>query len=214
MRHRKQILIIYPNALMRLGLVSTIKSAAALTAYKICAYSKWEDALERFGKLGSSSIVVLDSSAWATLELEWAYARIQDLINHNISIVLIASIDFCTLKNIQARGIRGLLSPRADRETILKLFEDLSAGREKFFPEEHATLESQIYRLSNRQLEILRSLCRGQRARQVAGHLGISDSALKNHLEIIRKKCGLERTNQVVAAFASYFGPIELSSWR
>lgn len=207
MAYERHVLIIYSNALMRLGLVSVLRSIRPFADYKIRAYAKCEDAAKELIELRTSSIVLLDSSAWTTLELDGGYAQIQSLIDRNIFIVLIASIDLGAMKNVQARGIRGLLSPNADGEAVCRLIEDLSVGREKFFPEEHATFESQIYRLSNRELEVLRLLCKGQVTRQVARNLGVRESTIRNHLSIICRKCGFKRSAQAIAAFSNYLTP-------
>jgi DNA-binding CsgD family transcriptional regulator len=76
--------------------------------------------------------------------------------------------------------------------------------------EDYATPKSQIYRLSNLQLKILRALCRGQLGRQIPIELGITRSAFKDHLSFARKKLGFERTTQLVAAFAACFGSTDL----
>jgi DNA-binding NarL/FixJ family response regulator len=112
--------------------------------------------------LKKADVLLLDSPAWATLAVQRGVPKIEDLSNHGVSVALIASVDRGDIKSIQARGIRGLLPPDAELNAVVELFEHLFDGRSSFRPDDHATLESQIYRLSNRELQILRSLCRGQ----------------------------------------------------
>lgn len=162
-------------------------------------------------ELEASNIIMLDSSAWATLETLDGRLKIQELVDCGVRIALIASVDHETVKNIEARGIRGLLPPHAEIETVLKLLHDLAAGRPSFYSDDNATLESQIYRLSGRQLEILRALCRGRLGSQVATDLGVSRSCVKEHLGVIRERLGFARRSQVIAAFSNYLGGVELA---
>jgi DNA-binding NarL/FixJ family response regulator len=210
MPSQNDILILHRNAVFRLGLLAAIKQAVTPDAYRIRSYAKAEDSLSELNLLRASSIVMLDSAAWATLEVQGECSRIHDLANRGVFIVLIASIDQTTAQHVETRGIRGLLPPSVEIEVVRVLLEDFAAGRCSFRPEREPTLETEIYRLSNRQLTILRSLCRGRLIGQISKDLGVSQTTVKEHFGAVRERLGFQRRTQVIAAFAPHFGGIEL----
>jgi DNA-binding NarL/FixJ family response regulator len=205
---QNDILILHRNAVFRLGLLAAVKQAAP--TYRIRTYPKAEDSFSELNRLRASSIIMLDSSAWATLEVQSECPSIHDLANRGIFIALIASIDQTTAQHVETRGIRGLFPPNVGIEVVRDLLEDFAAGRCSFHPEKEPTLETEIYRLSNRQLTILRSLCRGRLVGQISKDLGVSQTTVKEHFGAVRERLGFQRRNQVIAAFAPHFGGIEL----
>lgn len=64
------------------------------------------------------------------------------------------------------------------------------------------------FRLTRRELEVLRLIARGRTNRQVAAELGISENTVKNHLRSVLAKLSLNRRSQAVR-YARELGLIE-----
>ena len=114
------------------------------------------------------------------------------------------------LKGLQA-GARGYLLKDTDRRTLLDTITAAARGETLLKPEilervlavQQSTVEKvssdHLAQLTDRELEVLRAVSLGERNKEIAYKLGISERTVKAHLSSIYAKFGVDSRAAAVA---------------
>ncbi len=143
-------------------------------------------------------------------------------INHlrrdhpDVAIVILTTFneDALMVQGLRA-GARGYLLKDTDRTTLLATIHAAARGETLLKPEimqrvlaapaaaPVAPAASQPYSLTERELEVLRATARGERNKEIAHHLGISERTVKAHLASIYNKLGVDSRTAAAAIAAA-----------
>jgi NarL family two-component system response regulator YdfI len=114
-------------------------------------------------------------------------------------------------RGLQA-GARGYLLKDTDRSTLFDTIRAAARGETLLKPEIMTRLLSQksvvkaesreTFNLTDRELEVLEAVARGERSKEVASHLGISERTVKAHLANIYQKLGVDSRAAAIAVAA------------
>jgi NarL family two-component system response regulator YdfI len=129
-----------------------------------------------------------------------------------IAIVILTTFneDELMLRGLQA-GARGYLLKDTDRATLFNAIRAAARGETLLKPEIMARVLSQagkpksethISNLTERELEVLTSVARGERSKEIAIQLGISERTVKAHLANIYDKLGVDSRAGAIAIAA------------
>jgi two-component system, NarL family, response regulator YdfI len=109
-------------------------------------------------------------------------------------------------------GARGYLLKDTDRETLFNTIRAASRGETLLKPEiiarvlSHASptrsAEGLTNELTARELEVLRAVAEGERSKEIAIHLGISERTVKAHLASIYNRLGVDSRAAAIAVAA------------
>jgi len=109
-------------------------------------------------------------------------------------------------------GARGYLLKDTDRSTLFDTIRAAARGETLLKPEIMARVLSQVntpgtesneqVNLTDRELEVLEAVARGERSKEVASHLGISERTVKAHLASIYSKFGVDSRAAAIAVAA------------
>jgi NarL family two-component system response regulator YdfI len=131
-----------------------------------------------------------------------------------IAVVILTTFneDNLMFRGLQA-GARGYLLKDTDRATLFDTIRAAARGETLLKPEimqrvlSHAGLTSVpedhlFVELTERELEVLKAVARGERSKEVAAHLGISERTVKAHLASIYGKLGVDSRAAAIAVAA------------
>jgi len=130
-----------------------------------------------------------------------------------IAIVILTTFneDELMLRGLRA-GARGYLLKDTDRSTLFDTIRAAARGETLLKPEIMARVLShkngtkaeskETINLTDRELEVLEAAARGERSKEVASHLGISERTVKAHLASIYLKLGVDSRAAAVAVAA------------
>jgi two-component system, NarL family, response regulator YdfI len=132
-----------------------------------------------------------------------------------IAIVILTNFneDELMVKGLSA-GAMGFLLKDTDRSTLLNTIRAAARGETLLKPEimtrllAHATSTNPQVRtvsgtnLTNRELEVLRSIARGERSKEIALALGISERTVKAHIASIFSRLGVDSRGAAIAEAA------------
>jgi len=104
-------------------------------------------------------------------------------------------------------GARGYLLKDTNRQTLFDSLRAAARGEALFLPEVIARVLNQPSAekrggdsvLTERELEVLRAASRGERSKEIALHLGISERTVKAHLDSVYNKLGVDSRAAAVA---------------
>lgn len=109
-------------------------------------------------------------------------------------------------------GARGYLLKDTDRATLFHTIRAAARGETLLKPEIMARVlaqssappaaSSEPVNLTERELEVLASVARGERSKEIASHLGISERTVKAHLASIYSKLGVDSRAAAIAVAA------------
>ena len=131
----------------------------------------------------------------------------------DVSVVILTTFneDELMLSGLQA-GARGYLLKDTDRSTLFNTIRSAARGETLLKPDIMARVLSQknvteiesndAFNLTARELEVLESVARGERSKEVAAHLGISERTVKAHLASIYNKLGVDSRAAAIAVAA------------
>jgi len=131
----------------------------------------------------------------------------------NIAVVILTTFneDELMLRGLQA-GAHGYLLKDTDRNTLFNTIRAAARGETLLKPEIMARVLSQknitktesntITNLTERELEVLTAVARGERSKEVATHLKISERTVKAHLASIYNKLGVDSRAAAIAIAA------------
>ncbi len=142
-------------------------------------------------------------------------ARLRSEFPESRIILMAESSDQVNVAHAIEGGLDGLVLKSRRVETIVKSLELALLG-ERVFPVEvlhppsarpedrscHRAIQANvIYKLSDREIEVLKSLSKGRANKEIARHLGISEATVKVHVKaILRKSRARNRTEAALWA--------------
>ena len=125
-----------------------------------------------------------------------------------IAVVILTTYneDDLMMRGLRA-GARGYLLKDTTRQTLFNSLRAAARGEALFLPEVIARVLNQpsaekrneISVLTERELEVLRAASRGERSKEIALHLGISERTVKAHLDSVYNKLGVDSRAAAVA---------------
>lgn len=125
-----------------------------------------------------------------------------------IAVVILTTYneDDLMIRGLRA-GARGYLLKDTTRQTLFNSLRAAARGEALFLPEVIARVLNQpsaekrneISVLTERELEVLRAASRGERSKEIALHLGISERTVKAHLDNVYDKLGVDSRAAAVA---------------
>jgi len=132
-----------------------------------------------------------------------------------VAVVILTTFneDELMLRGLQA-GARGYLLKDTDRSTLFDTIRAAARGETLLKPEIMARVLSQqnapttkskpdqSFNLTEREFEVLESVARGERSKEVAAHLGISERTVKAHLASIYNKLGVDSRAAAISVAA------------
>lgn len=130
-----------------------------------------------------------------------------------IAVVILTTFneDELMLRGLQA-GARGYLLKDTDRNTLFDTIRAAARGETLLKPEIMARVLSQAntskkesiepLNLTDREFEVLAAVARGERSKEIASHLGISERTIKAHLASIYSKLGVDSRAAAIAVAA------------
>ena len=130
-----------------------------------------------------------------------------------IAVVILTTFneDALMLRGLQA-GARGYLLKDTDRTTLFNTIRAAARGETLLKPEIMARVLSQAHtprketservNLTDRELEVLAAVARGERSKEIANELGISERTVKAHLASIYNKLGVDSRAAAIAVAA------------
>ena len=133
----------------------------------------------------------------------------------DIAVIILTTFneDELMLRGLQA-GARGYLLKDTGRSTLFDTIRAASRGETLLKPEIMARVLAQknapaaksksdsTFNLTEREYEVLESVARGERSKEVASHLGISERTVKAHLASIYNKLGVDSRAAAIAVAA------------
>ncbi len=131
----------------------------------------------------------------------------------DIAVVILTTFneDQLMLRGLQA-GARGYLLKDTDRVTLFNTLRAAARGETLLKPEIMTRVLAQAnapkpeitetINLTDRELEVLASVARGERSKEIAFHLGISERTVKAHLASIYNKLGVDSRAAAIAVAA------------
>ena len=131
----------------------------------------------------------------------------------DVAVVILTTFneDELMLRGLQA-GARGYLLKDTDRSTLFDTIRAAARGETLLKPEVMArvlaqknvskTESAEGIHLTDRELEVLESVARGERSKEVAAHLGISERTVKAHLASIYQKLEVDSRAAAIAVAA------------
>lgn len=131
-----------------------------------------------------------------------------------IAVVILTTFneDELMVRGLQA-GARGYLLKDTDRSTLFETLRAAARGETLLKPEIMARVLSRVASatahrsgestsLTDRELEVLRSVARGERSKEIGLQLGISERTVKAHLASIYGKLGVDSRAAAIAVAA------------
>ena len=134
----------------------------------------------------------------------------------NIAVVILTTFneDDLMLRGLQA-GARGYLLKDTDRNTLFNTIRAAARGETLLKPEIMARVlslanasstneihSSEFANLTEREQEVLEAVARGERSKEIATHLGISERTVKAHLASIYSKLKVDSRAAAIAVAA------------
>jgi two-component system, NarL family, response regulator YdfI len=134
-----------------------------------------------------------------------------------IAVVILTTFneDELMFRGLQA-GARGYLLKDTDRSTLFNAIRAAARGETLLKPEIMARLLSRTgtsskggsaaepVSLTEREQEVLEAVARGERSKEIASHLGISERTVKAHLASIYSKFGVDSRAAAIAIAAQH----------
>jgi len=130
-----------------------------------------------------------------------------------IAVIILTTFneDELMFRGLQA-GARGYLLKDTDRSTLFDTIHAAARGETLLKPEIMSRVLTQTsvlkprlnesFNLTDREFEVLEAVARGERSKEVASHLGISERTVKAHLASIYNKLGVDSRAAAIAAAA------------
>ena len=125
-----------------------------------------------------------------------------------IAVVILTTYneDDLMMRGLRA-GARGYLLKDTNRQTLFNSLRAAARGEALFLPDVIARVLSQSSAakrnepsiLTERELEVLRAASRGERSKEIAIHLGITERTVKAHLDSVYNKLGVDSRAAAVA---------------
>lgn len=124
-------------------------------------------------------------------------------INPTIKIVVLSDqISEVLIQRAVRNGIDGYLKKDRPALDVLEAIRAVVAGNKYFSPEISSlffqSISSQQHELSDRELEVLRYICRGRSNEQIADLLSLSEKTVATHKKNIMRKAKVRKTPELI----------------
>jgi len=192
-----KVLIADDHSVVRTGLTSILGFEKDLTVVGEAADG--QQAVERSLKL-KPDVVIMDLMMPVLGGVE-ATARIHAELPETRILVLTTYGTSADIGRAIAAGATGAQMKTLSNDDLVTVIRNVAAGEKCFAPEIMKLLEDEppISELTARQLEILESVTRGLTNQDIGRMLGISPTAVKQHLSVIFGKLGAASRSEAVA---------------
>lgn len=182
----------------------------------IVAVANENDALARMGERGRADVALVNLAGDPFDEQRIAAVRgsLDPVLPPGAIVLLTGLIDRAHMLAALKQGVLGFLSSDTPTHVILEALRLVSRGWTVYPPLDPKLLAPESrspdafpgiidsYALTARQRQVLRSLQRGMTNRDIANVLGISERAVKGHVQELMRRMGATNRTQIVAMIA------------
>jgi DNA-binding NarL/FixJ family response regulator len=186
----------------------------------IVAVANEGDALDRIGEHGSADVALVNFAGDPFDEQRIAAVReaLDAVLPPGAIVLLTGLIDRTHMLAALKQGVLGFLSSDTPTHVILEALRLVSRGWTVYPPLDPKLLAPETrgrdafpgiidsYALTVRQRQVLQSLQRGMTNRDIANVLGISERAVKGHVQELMRRMGATNRTQIVAMIAGMTG--------
>ena len=200
---RVLLTVAYP--IMRIGLVATIESDPQMQVIGTAAHRQ-----DLLLQLRSSVVDVTVINLIGLHETPIALLRAIKRAEPQVGVVVVAaSVDYAPeLLNAGVHAYTSYAEPDEQLHLAIKaakVKQHYLSPLTQEYVERCSRLRS-AHRLVPRELQILKYLAQGMRAREIAGALDLSDETVQNYISRIRKKTGWSSRTQMVSWYNTMYG--------
>ena len=195
-----RILSVDDHPLLREGIAAIINSQSDMTLAAVASTGK--EAIQRFRE-HQPDVTLMDLrlpdvsgiEALIAIRTEFPEARVIMLTTFNGDVEIQRSMK---------AGAHGYLLKSTPRKELLEAIRKVHSGRKSVPPEVAAQLAEHFSadQLTDREIDVLRHLAGGNRNKDIAGHLFISEETVKVHVRHIMEKLGASDRTQALAIAA------------
>lgn len=190
-----RVLIVDDHKLVRVAVKNILNQASGI---EVIGEAKNGDEALQLAREFKPDIVLLDIGmpGMSGIEATRRLAQVKD-----VKVILLTSyMDDLFTGKLMANGARGYLTKAARPEELINAIFSVQAGERYITPQiaEHMAAnylqgeeESPLKQLSNRELEILMLICRGEKPAMIAKNLFISVKTVNGHRYQLFKKLGV-----------------------
>jgi DNA-binding NarL/FixJ family response regulator len=207
---RTRILVVDDHPVVRSGLISVLSTQRDFDVVGEAATG--DEAIARASAL-APDIVLMDLRMPGTNGVDASAAILAARPATRVVVLTTYASDGEVLRAVEA-GAMGYLLKDIPHEELFRALRAVARGQRYLTPEITERLFAQLKQpavaLTDRELDVLRCVARGEANRDVALSLGIAERTVKAHLVHIFDKLGIEnRTAAVVAARQRGFLPVD-----
>jgi len=191
-----RILTVDDHVLLRQGIVSLVRFEPDMEV--VAHASTGREAIEQF-RLHQPDITLMDLQMPDISGIEAMIAIRNDFPDARIIVLTTYSGDIQIVRAFKA-GARGYLLKRDVHKDLLETIRTVHAGRKQIPPEVAAELAAHAgeEQLTERELEILKLIAKGNANKDIASQLSIAEHTVKKHVANILEKLGAnDRTHAV-----------------
>lgn len=204
-----RVLLVDDHTLLRQGLRSMLELNQNIVV--VGEAGDGEEAIAKTEEL-SPNVVLMDITLLPGMDGIQATQRIkQTYPKVNVIMLTMHGDDYHAFEAIKA-GASGYLVKSATQDELVKAIEVAHAGESVFHPTitkesmkgflhmvEGKGAKPKVLRLTQREKEVIESLCQGASNKEIAERLFISQKAVKSHLQSIFEKLNVSNRTQAVA---------------
>ena len=202
--HRIRIMVVDDHALFRRGLISLLDEMPEFMV--VGEASNGQEALDTIQKL-APDVLLLDINM-PVMDGIQALASIRKLLPEQKVLMLTISQNDDDLIDAIVAGANGYLLKNAEPEALRNTIQQIVAGNAVLAPEITSKVLQAVRRaktdrsrslLSEREVDVLKCLARGQTTSQIAATLFISENTVKTHIRHILEKMEVNNRAEAVA---------------
>ncbi len=202
--HRIRIMVVDDHALFRRGLISLLDEMPEFMV--VGEASNGQEALDAIQKL-APDVLLLDINM-PVMDGIQALAAIRKLLPEQKMLMLTISQNDDDLIDAIVAGANGYLLKNAEPEALRNTIQQIVAGNAVLAPEITSKVLQAVRRaktdrsrslLSEREVDVLKCLARGQTTSQIAATLFISENTVKTHIRHILEKMEVNNRAEAVA---------------
>jgi len=202
--HRIRIMVVDDHALFRRGLISLLDEMPEFMV--VGEASNGQEALDTIQKL-APDVLLLDINM-PVMDGIQALASIRKLLPEQKVLMLTISQNDDDLIDAIVAGANGYLLKNAEPDALRNTIQQIVAGNAVLAPEITSKVLQAVRRaktdrsrslLSEREVDVLKCLARGQTTSQIAATLFISENTVKTHIRHILEKMEVNNRAEAVA---------------